>query len=309
MKHSASAPGKIILSGEYAVVFGYKGIAVPALLTLTATFEEDESKDKIQVVRDDKGKTKEWDGYVRKVIQLCRHNTGGTLTVENRIPLRKGMGSSTALVIAVARALNAGAAEPRLRNIALAIEDTVNPGHSGIDFAVIWENEPVLFHKDSGPCPIFRDIGRFVQYSLLIDTGTPGETTAELVSWVKERRRRDPRVSAALETIGTCTERLLDLTKTGPVPVLRVTEKQGQALFFDIIRTHHRAQCDLGVVPPKAKTLIKKIERLGGAAKAIGAGGRTGGGGMVLAFGVRPEQIPPTFRIVLPQDTIVKSHG
>ncbi|MFH0769931.1 MAG: hypothetical protein V1926_00985 [Candidatus Peregrinibacteria bacterium] len=40
MKFTAIAPGKIILSGEYAVVFGYPGIALPAPLTLQATFDK-----------------------------------------------------------------------------------------------------------------------------------------------------------------------------------------------------------------------------------------------------------------------------
>ncbi|NLG07305.1 hypothetical protein GX553_02525, partial [Candidatus Peribacteria bacterium] len=39
MAHNASAPGKIILSGEYAVVFGYPGIAVPAPIGMRVAFE------------------------------------------------------------------------------------------------------------------------------------------------------------------------------------------------------------------------------------------------------------------------------
>ena len=39
----STAPGKIILTGEYAVVFGYPGIAVPSPLSMTVTLEEDDS--------------------------------------------------------------------------------------------------------------------------------------------------------------------------------------------------------------------------------------------------------------------------
>ncbi len=48
MARSASAPGKIILSGEYAMALtGARGIAMPSPLTLTATFEEDTRKESL----------------------------------------------------------------------------------------------------------------------------------------------------------------------------------------------------------------------------------------------------------------------
>ena len=59
----------------------------------------------------------------------------------------------------------------------------------------------------------------------------------------------------------------------------------------DIIRNHHSAQCALGVVPAPVQALITHIEELGGAAKVIGAGGRNGGAGMVLAFGISKDKV------------------
>jgi mevalonate kinase len=40
----------------------------------------------------------------------------------------------------------------------------------------------------------------------------------------------------------------------------------------------------LGVVPETVQKLIENIEKTGGVAKVIGAGGRTGGAGIVLAL-------------------------
>ncbi|MDD5469880.1 MAG: hypothetical protein PHO92_03755, partial [Candidatus Peribacteraceae bacterium] len=48
-------------------------------------------------------------------------------------------------------------------------------------------------------------------------------------------------------------------------------------------KEHHRAQVAIGVVPKAVQTMFAEIEKVGGAAKVIGAGGKTGGGGMVLA--------------------------
>ena len=70
----------------------------------------------------------------------------------------------------------------------------------------------------------------------------------------------------SVETIGNCTERLL----SGGDPL---------TVFPD----HHRGQVSLGVVPPRVRSLIEKIQQSGGAAKAARVGGATGGVGMVFA--------------------------
>lgn len=265
--NTAVAPGKIILSGEYAVVFGYPGIAVPASLTLTATFEEGSTK-KVDVVWKQKHDAT-WDAYLRRIVDLCHFERGGVLTIESGLPLGKGMGSSTALVIASTRALLG----ENCRDAALAIEDTVNPGHSGIDFNIIWENRPLLFQMGHPPTPIDVSIHQWTKGATLIDTGAPSEITMELVAWMRERQD-EPDVIAALRIIARCTERLLagEDVKT-------------------VIRDHHHAQVALGVVPPKTQELIKKIEQHGGAAKVIGAGGRAAGAGIVFALGPMPSSM------------------
>jgi len=268
MKHSsATANGKIILSGEYAVVFGYPGIAVPAPIGMQVLFEETDER------------SLQWDGipdtwkeYTESIIDHCGELGGkvnGRITVKNDLPLGKGMGSSTALVIAVARCLLGNDCKAQ----ALEIENRMNPGHSGVDFAVIWENAPILFKKNEDP-KIIDLKSSLLRGALLIDTGTPNETTPELVAWVKGREQE---LMPHLETIGECTERLQKLVTLSPVEV-------PQALR-SIIRRHHRAQAALGVVPATVQELIAAIEGSGGAGKVLGAGAKTGGGGIVLAIG------------------------
>lgn len=288
MKHTAVAPGKIILTGEYAVVFGHPGIAVPAPLAMQATFEENPASRALTLKWLGISGGAVWEDYARRIILHLEQDSAsfrGTLTIRNQLPLKKGMGSSTALVIALTRVLLG----PQKRAEALAVEDQVNPGHSGIDFAVIWEEKPIFFRKGSEPQPITlpRDL---LRGALLVDTGTPNETTPELVAWVKERSE-DPRVKSALQAIGRCTERL----------------KKGEDIRT-VFRDHHRAQVALGVVPKPVQVLIKEIERLGGAAKVLGAGGKTplrsfgasegqaGGGGTVLALHKNPDLILPFAR-------------
>jgi|SRR3989344_4474404 len=264
MTRTSFAPGKIILSGEYAVLFGFPGIAVPVSHGIKATFKEDASCKGVEI--EDAANTAVR-AYIEKIVAVCgknQPNLCGQLSIRSTIPFGKGLGSSTALVVAITRALIGEDA----RETAVAIEDALNPGNSGLDFNVIWENAPILFRK--GTAPKHSDLPSVqLQNSTLSDTGLPSESTAQLVAWVRSREKelREP-----LSIIGNCTERLV----------------QGEQLE-SVMRDHHRAQVALGVVPSEVQKLIVEIERGGGSAKVIGAGARTGSAGMVLAVGNQKE--------------------
>lgn len=258
---SVSAPGKIILSGEYAVVFGKRGIAIPSQECITVTWTKDASLKEPVIVWEGGAHTK-WIEYVGRIFGYLLPFTGpqkGTLLIQCDLPLGKGMGSSTSLVVAVCRALlGSGCGK-----IALGVEDEINPGHSGIDFAVIWEAAPILYSRGKEPQIIDLPNDILVNAKLM-DSGKPNETTRELVAWMKTREEE---IAPAITAIGECTERLL----------------KGESLHT-VMRDHHKAQVALGIVPESALKIIEQIEHNGGSAKVIGAGGRTGGGGMVLAL-------------------------
>ncbi len=264
MKSESQAPGKIILSGEYAVVFGYPGIAVPSPQYLRVTFEKLTNREDILIDWPQISEDALWQTYAQRIISLCEQKSEkstGILSIHSDIPLGKGMGSSTALVIAICRCLLGQECEIDAR----AIEDSVNPGNSGIDFAVIWKDKPLRFQKGIAPDPTQLRTD-FLKCGSLIDTGKANESTPDLVAWVNERSK-ESQIEEALREIGECTNRLL----AGEDPLA-------------VFRDHHRCQVALGVVPSEVQTLIAGIEARGGAAKVLGAGGRTGGGGMVLAL-------------------------
>lgn len=265
---TAYVTGKIIVSGEYAMLFDKPGIAFPSHHWLGVTWKRDRKRG-LNIVWPQMPEKDMWMTYLREIIKRCEaasSKIAGTLSIENHIPLGKGMGSSTALVIAVCKTLLGD----ECREQALAIENELNPGNSGMDFAVIWERQPVYFKRGSLPVPIGMP-GEVLDKAILVDTGTPNETTPELVAWIKSRERE---CAEAIEIIGKCTERLA-----------------GGEKLENVIKDHHRAQVVLGVVPPHVADFIAAIEKIGGAAKVIGAGGRTGGGGMVLVLHDKPGEI------------------
>ena len=260
---SSFSPGKIILSGEYAVIYGFSGIAVPSSHGIGVLFEESPAYEHVEVHWKRQDSEMAWRGYVEKIVALCQKHQPllrGSLVINEDLPLGKGMGSSTALVIAIVRALLGENA----RDAALSIEDILSPGHSGFDFTTIWEGVPILYRKGEVPQP-FEMSSEYLREAILIDTGTPGASTADLVAWMQSRETETQEV---LQVIGRCTERLLN----------------GESLDV-VMREHHKAQVALGVVPQGVQELVGDIEKMGGAAKVIGAGSLFGVAGMVLALG------------------------
>lgn len=259
---TASACGKIILSGEYAVLFGHPGIALPSKERVTVTWIDDPNEAKPVIVWKNIEAHPAWNAYAEEILKHIAARSDalhGVLEIETDIPLGKGMGSSTALIVATSRCFFG----PTCAKTARSIEDAMNPGHSGIDFSVIMEEAPIYYKKNEMPGTVTLPAD-LLKNCRLIDTGTPNEPTKELVAWVKSR---EAKLKDALDVIGGCTERIL----------------KGEDLKT-VMRDHHRAQVTLGVVPETTQAVIREIEAKGGAAKVIGAGGRTGGGGMVLAL-------------------------
>jgi mevalonate kinase len=263
----AHACGKIIVSGNISNSYGKRALAVPVDMHITAMWDTSENnRQGLRIVWAGRKEDGVWLTTVRKIIKLIEVRLGclsGRLTIRNTIPLGKGVGSSTAIVVALARCFFG----KNCKDEALAIEDIINKGHSGVDFAAIWEERPILI---KGGKYEFIDLPKQLQHGFLVDTGRPVVPTSVILQRLKKRSQSEKRLRDSLETIGNCTERLL----SGEDPL---------TVFPD----HHRGQVGLGVVPPRVRKLIEMIEQSGGAAKAARSGGDTGGVGMV--FAVHPK--------------------
>jgi mevalonate kinase len=263
----AHACGKIILSGNISNSFGKRALAVPVHMHITVTWDKsDNTQEGLRIVWAGQREDGVWMTTAREISKLIEARVGrlsGKLAIHNTLPLGKGMGSSTAIVAALARCFLG----ENCKEEALAIEDIINRGHSGIDFAAIWEERPIVIQGDRYE---FTDLPKGLQHGFLVDTGLPAEPTSIILQRLKERAPREKILMDSVETIGNCTERLL--SDEGPLTV-----------FPD----HHRGQVALGLVPPRVRSLIEKIEQSGGAAKAARSGGATGGVGMV--FAVHPK--------------------
>ena len=280
-----TAPGKVILFGEHAVVYGYPAIAVP-LSGLRARAWTEPTRDGAGLVihARDLGQRLTLGGdpghQFSVAAQAVLARTGApepnaTVNLESAIPSAAGMGSSAATSTAVCRALAAhlGAemSATDVSNIVFQAERVVHGTPSGIDNTVIAHEEPVWFTSGEPPRP-FRSPDRC--FLVLGDTGITA-STGELVAGVRERRDAEPRLyDGYFAEIGARVSDAREALKTGEL------ERVGK-----LMDANHKLLNNIGVGHPKLDELVA-IARDAGAlgAKLTGKGG--GGNIVALAAGV-----------------------
>jgi mevalonate kinase len=183
-----SAPAKIILVGEHAVVYGQPAIAVPVsgLRAFATVQPNDPAGQGLRIVAADQGVIVTSETYpdhplaitAQLVLQTYRTAPPDvTVTVHSSIPVASGMGSGAAVATALARVLGATLNLPldneALNPIIYEVEKIHHGTPSGIDNTVVVYEKPVYFIRDQ---PIVRlTIGK--PFLLLIaDSGLAAST-------------------------------------------------------------------------------------------------------------------------------------
>ena len=122
---SCSAPGKIYIFGEHAVVYGENAIACAVDLRTRVRVELNDSI----IIQSKIGRTGidfEKHPYITSVIEKIRENTpikGVFLEIDSEIPMGSGLGSSAAVTIASIGALN------EMFGCGLSLEEIAQLGH------------------------------------------------------------------------------------------------------------------------------------------------------------------------------------
>jgi mevalonate kinase len=211
----AHAPGKVILFGEHAVVYGRPAIAVPVTeVQASASVEPGEAGQGVVVVATDLGRriamreAAEDEPLARIVrVTLARMKAERepdlTITVTSTVPVARGMGSgaavSTAIVRALSRHFEFWLTSRAISDLVFQAEVLYHGTPSGIDNTVISFEKPIYFIKDEG-WEVFW-VGRPLLL-LIADTGT-ASSTKEVVSDLRRRYQADPEQYApTLDRIG-----------------------------------------------------------------------------------------------------------
>ncbi len=271
----ADAPGKVILFGEHAVVYGHPAIAVPVReVRARASVEPGKTGQGVVIEAPDLGrrivlheaaKDEPLARIVRLTLAQIRADPDPdlTITVSSTVPVARGMGSGAAVSTAIARALckylNSWLTSRAISDLVFQTEVLYHGTPSGIDNTVIAFGKPIYFVKDEG-WEVF-----WVGAPLLLaiaDTGVES-STKEVVADLCQRYGAHPgRYASALDRIGKVAA------------TARVALEQGHAETLGrLMDENHALLQQLGVSCPELDGLVAAA-RSGGAlgAKMSGAG-------------------------------------
>ena len=309
----AIAPGKLILSGEHAVVFGKPALAMAvdrsaqSILTPEASdlvsfnlIDLSESGSftvrtlnemRARVLRNYQlfmaGQLSIRD-VLHKPIELfefafinileglhLKLNEGLRIQTHSDIPIGCGMGSSAATILSVLRAIGHYFRVEFRPDWVLKYSIEAEKLQHGFPSGV---DSYVSLH---GGCALFQEgaakavpLPRFPLY--LVNTGSPVSTTGECVVQVRQHFEKDP-IWSAFEGVTMDMEAAI----------------RGNA-FEDIqrlVRANHALLARIGVVPERVQRFVAEIEAWGGAAKVCGAGSIAGdAAGMVMVVSEKPPK-------------------
>ena len=291
---SASAPGKAILFGEHAVVYGQPAIAVPvtevvakAIITpapaapagsihitapqtnLDANIADLPASDPIAAA-------------VRGTIAGLKIPAPPAfkLRVTSTIPLAGGLGSGAAVSVAIIRAVSSFLGHPlpdaQVSALAFEVEKLHHGTPSGIDNTVITYNQAVFYIKDK-PIQTIRIASPFDL--VIADTGrsTP---TKETVADVRRLWESDPELyDAVFESIGKFST------------AARAAMEQGNhEALGSLMNENHQLLQKLAVSSPDLDKLVLAAREVGALGAKLSGGGR-GGNIIALAAAGRAQQI------------------
>jgi mevalonate kinase len=275
----AQSPGKVILFGEHAVVYGRPAIAVPVRelhTTVEVTDFPDGRLGDVYLESPAVG-LQAWltelpeDDAVARITRsalqrLPRREPALRIRIESDIPIASGLGSGAAVSVALARALSQhlGLVFPArvLSELAFEVEKLHHGTPSGIDNTVISHEKPVYFVRGKPPeTLVVRE-----PFDLVIgDTGIPAPT-AEAVGSVRKRWIEDRRgMERSFDSVGDVVRRARAAIEAGPASLLGSLMNENQILLQA-----------MGVSSDELDRLISAA-RLAGALGAKLSGGGMGG--------------------------------
>ncbi|HFI0025585.1 TPA: mevalonate kinase [Streptococcus suis] len=273
------ANGKIILMGEHSVVYGQPAIAMP-FSAVEITAQVTAQGQALSVACDF------YEGLVHKMpkiweslkhaIRFSLYRIGAPtdpaihIEISSTIPAERGMGSSAAVAVAVARALFAyyekELTDSELWDIVQSSEKIAHGNPSGIDAATTSGKSPVFFIKYQPIEPLELKLHAHL---VVADTGVTGNTL-EAISDVADLLEKRPEAIKLVEELGNLTRQAKEDLATDQAELLGSRMNQAHALLQK-----------LGVSDPSLDKLVSLAQENGALGAKLTGGGR---GGCMIAL-------------------------
>jgi mevalonate kinase len=276
----ASAPGKIILFGEHAVVYGRPALAVPVMQVYADANVSDSPERgiwiespavKLRAELNTLPSTHPIAATINNLFFLLRTSPFPNLNIKisSTIPVASGLGSGAAVTIALTRALSShlrrAMKDEDVNAFTYDIERLHHGTPSGIDNTVITYAKPVYFVKGQ-PIETFK-VGQPFTF-VIADTGIPAPTN-ESVGDVRRLWLSDtPRWEALFDKIGEIAFAARCAIEVG------LYEWLGE-----LMNQNHVLLQELSVSSPELDTFVEAARQAGAFGAKLSGGGR--GGNMI----------------------------
>ena len=284
MKGHFTAPGKIILFGEHAVVYGKPAIAIPVSgMRASAWSEPGEGKLTINALDLNEkigleNKASQFSVLAQALLAKTKQKEPNlTINLTSKLPQGSGMGSSAATSTAVCKALSnylgVDLEQNQISELVFNAEKIVHGTPSGIDNTVVAYESPVYFVK--GEKPLTFDSGRTF-YLVIGDTGIEA-STKETVGNVRQQWEKEPNL------MNRYFDEIANVTEGGKMAI----EEGNKEAVGELMNKNHELLNKIGV----GHSLLEKLVELTLDAGALGAkltGG--GGGGNMVALANNAEE-------------------
>lgn len=303
---TSTAPGKIILFGEHAVVYGRPAIATPveqARARAVIMAEPGWSPGRVRIQAPDQGREDFLDELpptdalglaARLVLERLgiERPPACTLRLSSTIPIAAGMGSGAAVSVALCRAfarfLGAELSAAALSELAFEVDKIHHGVPSGIDNTVIAYEQPVFFVKGQ-PIQLLRPARSFT--IVIGDTGIRSPTALAVGGLRQAWQAHPERFEPLFDAVGDIALQARGWIETGEVDRLGDLMNENQALL-----------CEMGVSSPELDWLVEAA-RLAGAWGAKLSGGGRGGNMIALAS----DELAPAIAESLRQNGAVQT--
>lgn len=276
----ASAPGKVILFGEHAVVYGQPALAVPvtqvqAEVRIDKIFSPGIRISALNIQLNERldalAASHPLAATVRNTLTALEAGSlsGVTILVRSTIPVASGLGSGAAVSVAIIRALanhlKKDLTDEQVSALAFETEKLYHGTPSGIDNTVVTYAKPVYFVKGQ-PIEILHVRKPF---TLVIgDTGIPA-STKESVRDVRVQRHKNPdRYETLFAAIGSIARTACQLIESG------MPES-----FGPLMDENHALLRSMKVSSPELDHLVESARVAGALGAKMSGGGR--GGNMI----------------------------
>ena len=279
-----SAPAKVILFGEHAVVYGEPAIAVAINLRTYVKIKKSEEYRVNGYPMSDK-----YHSYIKNAIKLCWDGEPLDINTKSQVPSASGMGSSASITVAMLTALLAmkdELKEEKIAKLGFEVEYRTQGSASPIDTSTVTHGKGILVHREKKDNFLWKvEKGGLKWYihhievpSLKLVVGFSGikGSTKDMVNKVRRFYNWNSFARDVIRDIGKIT-----------MEAIEPLQDEDYERIGELMNEDNKLLTILGVNHPMLKRMINASLKHSYGAKLTGAGG----GGSIIALTDEQDEV------------------